>query len=638
MVFNDSELPKKWQQQDFSWDGKSIYGALLDTKKFGVSVPPSFPDGVDNDGTRKTVSLKDYWRWSIGLDGEERLLSDSELENLGLLVEVGGTRYHLIHAPHFDKKSSHLLAIVKARLDIAKPQSGSDAPSTEATPLRLDGSWVHTQLSSLLGGGADIEATYAVFNTIVFGEDVGVFNAQSATFFGLARSLPFHIFEAAVFKDAVFMQNTEFSTCKFTGEVNFDGAEFRKEADFSRVRFCGRANFNGARFSQDANFNSAIFRDRARFYSASFSRNADFSYSKFQSDADFTYTKGNGDFSCSGAEFSKLAWFPSSVFAGRSFFYESTFEDAVSFASSTFSGVFDFSSATLKGEVYFADASFEKMALFTDVRWPSKSIDNAFRNARFQERADFTCDNFHSISSLNEVKFDIEPIFSEPTERGAQDAIFKRAVKSTKESISFDERMRREFKKDRLVYDGAKPDDRWAALSGGYRTLKNVAERNGDFLLVQTYYRFEIKTRVKRPRIPFWEKVAAAFYGVSSDYGNSIARPFASLGIMLVTFALVYLALAVHVGLVPLKDGQSLKDAYLESLDFSLKNVFRPLSALSTDPPKEGDTSRLAGKLINNYGIGFGLIVTSISIVQSLIGIALAFLFGLAVRRRFQIE
>ena len=147
-----------------------------------------------------------------------------------------------------------------------------------------------------------------------------------------------------------------------------------------------------------------------------------------------------------------------------------------------------------------------------------------------------------------------------------------------------------------------------------------------------------MRTRVKRPEIAFWEKVAATLYGLSSDYGNSIARPFVSLAVILAGFATIYLALAIEVNLVDWRDRSALQSGFFESLDFSLKNVFRPLSALSTDAPREGDASSLAGKLLNNYGKGFGLIVTAISIVQSLTGIVLAFLFGLAVRRRFQIS
>ena len=168
--------------------------------------------------------------------------------------------------------------------------------------------------------------------------------------------------------------------------------------------------------------------------------------------------------------------------------------------------------------------------------------------------------------------------------------------------------------------------------------MKTVAERKGDFLLSQTYYLFEVRTRVKRPEIVFWEKVAAAFYGLSSDYGNSIARPFVSLAVILAGFAAIYLALAIEVNLVDWQDREAVQSGFLQSLDFSLNNVFRPLSALSTEAPSMREASRLAGKLLNNYGDAFGLVVRAISIVQSLTGIVLAFLFGLAVRRRFQIS
>ena len=285
---------------------------------------------------------------------------------------------------------------------------------------------------------------------------------------------------------------------------------------------------------------------------------------------------------------------------------------------------------------------------FVDAKWPDRPLDYGFKNARFMERVDLSAKKFSSISMLSDAIFEITPILPEPSGSDTHDSVFRHVTRITSDAVKMDlkeqkgkqkaDRFRKGTKKDAKDSLLQSVDSRWAALSGGYRVLKQMAQRKGDFLLEQTYYRFEIKSRVKRPAIPFWEKVAASFYGLTSDYGNSIARPFVALGFMLFGFALLYVALACLVGLVPWKDTQSLQTGFYQSLDFSLKNVFRPLSALSTDPPREGDAARLAGKLLNNYGDAFGLIVTSISIVQSLIGIVLAFLFGLAVRRRFQIE
>ena len=76
-------------------------------------------------------------------------------------------------------------------------------------------------------------------------------------------------------------------------------------------------------------------------------------------------------------------------------------------------------------------------------------------------------------------------------------------------------------------------------------------------------------------------------------------------------------------------------------MEFSLSNTFLPLSELTTKEKTRdatGDQStRLAQKLLFDYGAGVGFIVRGLFIIQSLRAITLAFLFGLAVRRKFQI-
>ena len=578
-----------WHARDFTWQGRSEK-AMLQTEM--VEVPASFPDGREAEGEFKTVSLQDYWRWSIGLPGEERLLTDEEMREAGLLVEVEGETYHLIHAPDMGLKADEhgkplkiLTDVVSARGKRVQEDIGTDANGRPnfARELQLSGGWLPGSLLRHTGAETAIDMSGARVSDIdLCNMKVGHLNCFRSLFTGKAD------FDFATFSGAA-----RFYSATFSGKANFYSATFSGEADFNSAAFSGAAFFRDATFSGEAEFYSATFSGKANFYSATFS----------------------GEASFNNAAFSGEAVFRGATFSGEAFFMGATFKDSLT----------------------FEDGTFESVVSFNDVTWSKTNSPNAFLGVRFKDRVDFKSSYVPSISAFNEAHFEIPPSFRDLTQREL-DEVFGDAISQTNASIRQVKKEKAEAKRKKEKYKGRTPDQLLAALEGGFRTLKKVADEKGNFLLSQSYYRFEVRTRVKRPEIAFWEKVAATFYGLSSDYGNSIARPFVSLAVILAGFAAIYLALAIEVNLVDWRDRSALQSGFFESLDFSLNNVFRPLSALSTDAPREGDASSLAGKLLNNYGRGFGLIVTAISIVQSLTSIVLAFLFGLAVRRRFQIS
>lgn len=617
-----------WREQNFAW-------TWLWNKY--VEVPASFPDGQESTGGVKRVSLSDYWRWSIGLPGEERLLSDDELTEAGLLVVVSGEIYHLIHAPNPRLKVDEEGAPVQVLKDIisARGQKVLDALGesveglTESSlELNLSGCWLPGSILRDAGATVPIDASHARLSSVeIERHEFGDLRFRNTLFRG-----------PAVFQGSVFRGTTHFTDATFNSQIEFTDCEFKGAAVFNGTTICGLALLFNATFHNRADFTAVIFSDdgcgSTGFGNVKFLQSVSFSAARFDATADFRNVSFNGNSHFEFVMFGKEACFDNATCTGTANFAGAAFNQKASFTGVTFVGKAIFKQVAFKGQPDFFNASMRQAADFSNCVWPEVAIDNAFRNARFHETVDFRCVNFRSISALNETKFEVEPIFDDPTGKETHETIFLDAVRRTEQAISNDHRQRRESKE----YEGPSKDSRWAALSGGYRALKKIAERRGDFLLVQTYYRYEIKARVKRPTIPFWEKVAAGFYGLTSDYGSSIARPFFALGVSLAGFATVYLALAVYVGLVDWQNTQAIYSHFLQSFDFSIKNTFRPLSALSTEMPREGDATQFAGKLLNNYRAEFSLLVTAISIVQSLIGIVLAFLLALAVRRRFQIE
>ena len=666
-----------WLARDFTWRGRSEKAALQTEM---VEVPASFPDGREAEGEFKTVSLKDYWRWSVGLPGEERLLTDEEMRAAGLLVEVEGETYHLIHAPDMGLKADEhgkplqiLTDIVAARGKRVPKDIGIAANRKRnfGRALQLLGGWLPgrlprhavTETAMRMSGAcvSDIDLSdLKVGHLTCFGSlFTGKANFVGATFSGGAGFSSATFSGEAHFKGATFSDWAAFESVTFRGGAYFGRATFSSKAKFLRAIFSGVGDFRGATYSGEANFNIATFSGEANFQGATFSGWAGFEQATFSGVADFEDATFSGAADFHLATFSDDAKFLSATFSGEADFWWSTFSGAAGFWYATFSGKANFTFATFSGVAYFRsttfsgkanfwsanfkdsltleDGTFERVISFKDVNWSKTNNPNAFLGARFKDRVDFKSDSAPSISAFNEAHFEIPPSLTDLTQ-SQLDKVFGDAISQTNASIRQAKKAQAEAKRKKDKYEGLTPDQLLAALEGGFRTLKKVAEEKGNFLLSQTYYRFEVRTRVKRPEIAFWEKVAATLYGLSSDYGNSIARPFVSLAVILAGFAAIYLVLAIEVNLVDWQDRAALQSSFFESVDFSLTNVFQPLSALSADAPREGDASSLAGKLLNNYGKGFGLIVTAISIVQSFTGIVLAFLFGLAVRRRFQIS
>ena len=249
---------------------------------------------------------------------------------------------------------------------------------------------------------------------------------------------------------------------------------------------------------------------------------------------------------------------------------------------------------------------------------------------------------FSAFAAFDNATFEKALILSDPTEQKSTKDRFKAACRSAERAIAADRdaalkneedtRSKREVKRDAA-------NKRWTQLSGGYRTVKNAMEAQGDFDRAQRYYRYEVQARLKRPKTSWPEKLAAGFYALFSDYGASIARPFIGIAFFVLCFAAIYLAMGVALGVAEFGANTPLTDMW-QALEFSLNNAFRPLSALATQPPTDGQIERLAGKLLFDpkVGGGWGNLVRVFAIIQSLFSFVLAFLFALAVRRKFQIN
>ena len=665
-----------WEACDFSWEGLADAAWERGDKANNAQeakrwrAPADFPLEVALEGAGeeafKPASLRDYWRWVPAEGWSEdkgwtggRLASDEELKALGLLVETDGRLWHVLHRPEarasvaLDKvgggadvqsgaaetaaqmgpepkaTAAALRAAILQRLALARP--GFRAAFTGARATGLAAVWRDFAGTSETKRPLHVAAVLAAFDRVdvsglTFGDGAGF---ESATFGGWVG-----------FQSATFGNEASFWSATFGDGASFESATFGDGDGFGSATFGGCANFRAATFGDGASFRSATFGDGAGFESATFGDGARFWSATFGDGADFR-----------GATFGVGVGFESA-----------TFGDRASFDSATFAGNLKATKMVCRGRFQMRAAEVKAYADFSGAQWPERFEEQhaAFEGCRFRDVADFKTPDFSAFGLFDGAEFKGRVLLLDPGDRDA-DALFlvarraaQAAVKADKQAFRDHANAVREHKEALRQWQASeadKPEDerakapdppeleylderganaRFGALAGGLRTLKLAMVAQSDVDREQRFYRYELKARAFRPSEPQAAKFAASVYGLAADYGASIGRPFIALAFVLVSFAAAYWSIGLGLGLVSLPPTPG---PIYQSLEFSLTNTFRPLSALTA----EGFREATLGKRLLEHSDLIALVVRLFSILQSLIALILAFLFGLAVRRRFQI-
>ncbi|QGN48621.1 hypothetical protein GKC29_18500 [Micromonospora sp. WMMC415] len=284
------------------------------------------------------------------------------------------------------------------------------------------------------------------------------------------------VFEQFIANGAVFLDDSDFSHCRFTGEANFDGAIFRASARFDEALFDGPARFARARFYKRATFDRATFTEDARFAGARFRSSASFDGAEFRQTSWFERIRVNGNLSMAGTTFRRLAWFNSTVIDGSSTLegssieHDSSFEGCkfnrrASFAGTTFGGVLLFTEALFGQDASFERCSFAREAKFSrasfgaDVHFDEATFSGSIwlEGMRCAGRAMFDSTSFGEQCYTEDAVFAsgiwfTGAEFSASTQFGPMDAgpslVLNRAT--------FERRTRLQVSADRLVSIGAR--------------------------------------------------------------------------------------------------------------------------------------------------------------------------------------
>ncbi|PKP80079.1 MAG: hypothetical protein CVT79_16645 [Alphaproteobacteria bacterium HGW-Alphaproteobacteria-18] len=587
----EAEWWERWRAEDFTWEGlksKPLEGWVVAQgylreaetgRAYGQSASENSIVVMGRGAT-----LQDYWRASVDT-GKLRTSSNMKEE----LVEISGQpTFHCVHLPFFYE---------------------DDSPTEKAE-------WENDFLDSLIG-----QRLFVAHETLWMGE---WFARQLLTPDGRAQ------FQGCVLLNTLVrprgnrgLFSVRYEFAYFAAYSSFDSVAFAGDTYFSNALFYGEANFESASFSGNAFFGDVIFLENSSFLGTTFSGHAYFD----------------------DAQFSKEAAFFSTLFMKYSSFSRANFKSDGQFVGSVFSGntSFDYAKFTM---MRFHGVTFEQSASFLRIDWPQfpNGWHTAFEQAIFRKTATFRDSGFRAFAAFDGAIFERGVQLDETSEVNAERTFRNELLAAIGASVEEGEAYRKRraveiavevgshtlFPKGEFVeYLKTQRDARLRELERGCRVLKLAMEKASNKSREQMLHRFELKARRAQNELRIGEKFSSYLYGWTSDYGASIVRPVLWLGALVLIFGLAYWGFATGFRIDP--SAPVAWSALAEALSVSASRVF-PFGAF------EWVTRDWMAVRQGQGGPGFVLVLRLLATLQTLLALGLVFLFGLAIRRRFQIS
>lgn len=609
---------REWFAADYSWDGLAGHD-------------------IEGGGQFGEKTLQDYWRRDP-VTGEAR--TDAELRTAGELVEFDGRWWHLAHLPpHGDcggeswkadlaaAQWASLGALLTRRLAVARETLGKFS-----APLLPERSFWPSE-------DRDDRARFdgAVLKSFPRSEVKQIFMSCRRVAILSGEGLSNTVFGSGVdFAGALFLCDARFEKSAFSGSASFYGAIF-----------AGITSFYGAIFSGDVLFDRAVLFGRGRFDRASFGKPASFVFATFSGSASFDPVTFSGSTDFQSAAFSRDANFNSASFSDSVRFDDASFSGEAGFGATVFSGNARFDRAKFEKGVHFSgrflsSATFESAQFEQPVRFsaaidsPERDFSRAFYNSHFMVLADFSGavapnEGARMAAAFAEAQFEKALVLTDGLD-GKQGRDLHKAILANTRAAA----------KDAKELDAA-----FSTLESGCRVVKIAMGRARDEVREQAYYRLQLRARHQRRDIEGWEKFIGWIYGFASGFGYSLSRP-----LVLLVFVTALCGQLYAVWGASLLTGR-FTPIVSESFAFQGQGValsaLKPFSALEAPKPLElkvvgaaspvaplGAQRTLVGVLTENPAVALGLRLATMA--QVIISTLLIFLFGLAVKRRFQIS
>jgi uncharacterized protein YjbI with pentapeptide repeats len=427
------------------------------------------------------------------------------------------------------------------------------------------------------------------------------------------------------FDDATFSQGLDAANFDFDFRVSFAKAKFSQHTTFEKSTFSNKVIFQGAAFAGTASFKQATFalapeagQVESIFQSVRFERAAEFSSAHFIRPALFIATVFNQTADFSRCEFSATASFNGSHFVDDANFGATKFNELCSFERTAFDASANFSEALFRENIRCTETKFGGTTYFENV---VSSADVDFIKSTFHDRIYFDRSTFDGSADFSAVKFDgrlssfAQAKFSRVPDLRTARFAFPPDLHGT--SIAYSRCLKPIVK--RLLGTAEHPQD-----AARYRKLKQMSADAKDHEREIAFFAAELKAKRFHETIGFFPNALNILYGSLSDYGRSVARPFAWLAASTIT-AMAAVGMTSSTKLDALTELQALFAVSFSNSALLLggdKWLLRA-EALDVLGYHNGKTLGLSGELLA-YG-------------QSAFSLLLFVLVGLAIRNRFRI-
>lgn len=624
---------KRWREMNFTWDGLAEpHYVEIDDERGKRQV-----DWKTNDGAKTT--LQKYWLIDPQTD-EERTYQD--LVAAGEIIECPGKpAYHIVHLPlYYDAEETQ--PTLKQREPDKTRQKVSEIISERILAI-WEPKGEKRVFNFLWLNGAilqDMEFDYkkrdepliAVFGDAIFTEPFLISAMGKNAYPGIFRAsfLDYCGFYRSRYEDKISLHDTY-----FFGDVNFTESNI-EVLDIYKCRFFSEVNFIKANidtfFIIESEFDlniqmSSITSVDTKIEAIEFKGGVNFSWSKFTD----TFIAVN----C--------------FFYGKSNFIRSQFSDII------------FNNSHIFGEFSFFGAEIQRLD-FEKVAWPQDpdKYRRAFENAIIGV-AHFSGGSPKAFAAFYGALFQRDVRFDPATEQLATTR-FQRELKIARNH------WRKDAPKIYIFFSHfgfiAKPyqearDLLLVQIESGCRALKQAMTNSTNKNMEQLFYRFELIARRYQSKTSPAEKILSALYRSCSNYGASYWRPLFRLGIVWVLFSVAYLPFSQKPGVIswPYAEklvvaGQSSHsdvNAFTSALVHAAQRPTPPvlsseriIDALSVSASRmfpfgafEGTSSTFSGDIKEPLP---RFIFKLLGTLESFVALTLAFLFGLAVKRRFQIS
>jgi hypothetical protein len=462
----------------------------------------------------------------------------------------------------------------------------------------------------------------------------------------------------ASFVDAVFRDQTRFERSCFLRSAKFVGCRFDVGAEFPECVFNGSVEFNRAVFGHDALFVNCVFLNTAAFWNTVFVGEAIFHQCIFDQGGGFSGAAFGGGLSLRESHFEEAALFagravpttdrnPQTVQldlspSGTGFEARGEFQSAdvlSAYARRSVSAV-DAGEAVFMRDADFNDRDFLQPSTFA-AAWFLGEL--RMHGSRLHQRVNFHDAKFEALayerlgagaSRVGDPWPEVRDELINARLRLAWHDPFKGCPPELQDRLRQEESERLQKRRADVVervltHDRTRASDaRLESLEASYRTLKQAMEDTRSRLSESRFFKLELRARRGRrdQEVPAWERFASRLYGLTADYGDSISRPVLFLAGLAVAASVIYWLLAgLHSGFWSFSE-------FGDAIRYSFGRM-TPFGAMSEEGAWVwyGRWSEV-GTLFSWPGM-----IRSVATLQSAMALLLTFLFGLAVRRRFQI-